>query len=216
MNTPQQDACALTTQTALAPWPLWFLPQWLPATDADQLLAQFDRELPWQQPSITLYGKQHPIPRNQVWVGDAGSAYRYSGTHFEPEPWTPQLLALRQRLEAIQQEVAQRQGWHALPALNSVLLNRYQDGNHKMGFHRDNEPELGPNPVIWSLSLGEARDMRFKPVKGVAGEAFNVRLTHGSLLLMGPDSQRLLQHGIPARSRGGLRISLTFRSIVST
>ncbi|MGJ8513185.1 alpha-ketoglutarate-dependent dioxygenase AlkB family protein [Carnimonas bestiolae] len=215
MSSPRQDATALISHTASSPWPLWLLSDWLPAAQANQLLEQLDSELEWQQPSITLFGKRHTIPRSQVWMGDANSRYRYSGRDFEPTPWTPLLLTLCQRLNAIQHEAALQLGWHQPPPLNSVLLNRYQDGQQKMGFHSDNEPELGPNPIIWSISLGEPRDMRFKPASGVSGDAFNLRLPHGSLLVMGPDSQRLLQHGIPARSRGGLRINLTFRSIVA-
>ncbi|MBB3192562.1 alpha-ketoglutarate-dependent dioxygenase AlkB family protein [Halomonas cerina] len=171
---------------------------------AGTALNRLDQELPWQQPRLCLFGREHPIPRRQVWMGDTG--YRYSGRDFTPTPWHPTALAIRDA-------VVQRLGRAAIEArFNSVLLNRYANGQERMGWHSDDEPALGPAPLIVGVSLGADRPLRFR-WKDRRAPAFNVDQPHDSLLLMGPGVQTHLQHALPPRRRGGLRISLTFRLI---
>lgn len=174
----------------------------LGAQAADTLLARLDRELAWQQPSLCLFGREHPIPRHQVWMGDAH--YRYSGRDFSPTPWHPAVQTIR---NATLQRLAQA-GIEA--HFNSVLLNRYASGAERMGWHSDNEPELGPEPRVAAVSLGVERPLRFR-WKDRRAPAFNVALPHDSLLLMGPGVQTHLQHALLPRQATGLRISLTFR-----
>ncbi|MDR5858637.1 alpha-ketoglutarate-dependent dioxygenase AlkB [Halomonas eurihalina] len=173
-------------------------------TEATAALARLDAELDWQRPSLRLYGREHPIPRRQVWMGDA--SYRYSGRHFAPDPWHPCVLAIR---DAVQRRLADS-GVKA--RFNSVLLNRYADGRDRMGWHSDDEPELGESPLIAAVSLGTDRPLRFR-WKDRHAPAFNVDQPHGSLLLMGAGIQARLEHSLPSRQRQGLRISLTFRWI---
>ena len=45
---------------------------------------------------------------------------------------------------------------------NSVLLNLYRDGRDSVSWHADNEPGLGRDPVIASLSLGAVRRFQLK------------------------------------------------------
>lgn len=171
---------------------------------ADRALAALDRDLDWQRPRLRLFGRDHPIPRRQVWMGDA--AYRYSGRDFAPAPWHPVARAIRDAVVARLAEAG-------LDAdFNAVLLNRYADGGERMGWHCDDEPELGPAPVIAAVSLGADRPLRFR-WKDRRTPAFNVDQPHDSLLLMGPGTQAELEHALLPRRAPGLRISLTFRRV---
>ena len=195
-------------ETLLADPPLWLMDPLLEEPDASALLAALDTELAWQQPSLRLYGREHPIPRHQVWMGTPEASYRYSGREFLPEPWHPAVADLCERVIT------------ALAAagidarFNSVLLNRYASGEERMGWHSDDEPELGDDPLIAAVSLGADRPLRFR-WKRRAAPAFNVWLPHGSLLVMGPGVQRQLQHALLPRRLPGVRISLTFRLVMS-
>jgi len=108
--------------------------------------AQIYNAIAWRQDSITLYGKTHPLPRLQAWYADPGLDYTYSRIKLEPLPWSELLLQIKKQVEDLSGH-----------QFNSVLCNLYRDGRDKNSWHRDNEPELGTNPVIASLSFGEAR-----------------------------------------------------------
>jgi len=151
---------------------------------------------------VPIFGREIPAPRLSCWIGDPGAAYTYSRVRFEPRPWTPALARVRQRIE------------QALDArFNSVLANRYASGADSMGWHADDEPELGPRPVIASLSLGATRRFVLRPRSG--GAKVELPLTHGSLLVMAGDTQANWQHALPRMAgAAGLRINLTFRRIV--
>ena len=136
-------------------------------------------------------------------MGDPQARYRYSGALFEPEPWHPAIEALLPRLEAACGE-----------RFNSVLLNRYRHGGDSMGWHSDDEPELGPAPVIASLSLGAERRflLRMRADHAVKTEW---RLADGDLLVMRGDCQRVAQHALPKMAGvKGERINLTFRWVM--
>jgi alkylated DNA repair dioxygenase AlkB len=171
---------------------------------ADALLGNLIRCIPWRVENIVVGGKSHPQPRLMAWFGDEGQGYAYSGIRLEPLQWTDQLLAIRENVE------------HAAKAkFNGVLLNYYRDHNDRMGFHSDDEPELGPNPVIASLSLGEERTFVLKHKARKELKSVKLPLASGSLLLMKGKTQRHWKHGIEKESRPcGPRINLTFRRIV--
>ena len=103
---------------------------------------------------------------------------------------------------------------------DSVLANLYRDGNDSMGWHSDDEPELGPQPLIASLSLGAERRFRFRRRRARGeptwpGDTLELRLPHGSLLRMAGDTQRLYRHDLPKmRAVVAPRINLTFRRIL--
>ena len=157
--------------------------------------------LAWEQPTLVIAGRTHSIPRLQAWHGEPDAAYRYSGRRFEPQPFTPLLRDLNQRLGAL-----------CGAAFNSVLVNWYRDGRDSMGYHADDEPELGEAPVIASLTLGGTRRFRFRPQGG--GPGVGLDLASGDLLVMAGATQRLYQHAVPktARAVAG-RVNLTFRAI---
>jgi alkylated DNA repair dioxygenase AlkB len=179
----------------------------LPA-DADRALAELLAAVPWTQGEITIAGKRHKEPRLTAWYGDPDARYTYTGRPLEPLPWTPLLLELRARVEAA-----------AGARFNSVLLNFYRDGRDSMGLHADDERELGPDPVIASLSLGAPRRFVLRPRRdrGVDAEPVELDVGHGSLLVMAGATQRAWKHGVPKRAASvGARVNLTFRRIVPT
>lgn len=186
----------------LAYWPGWLAP-----AEADALFASLRETIAWETHVIRIHGREVRSPRLSCWIGDAGASYVYSRTRFEPRPWPAALAALRGRIE-------QACG----TGFNSVLANLYRDGRDAMGWHSDDELELGPAPVIASLSLGAGRRFVFrrKPVRGQAAgrAALELRLAHGSLLRMAGATQCLYQHALPRALRETLpRINLTFRQI---
>lgn len=178
-------------------------PGWLTPAEADALLQSLNSEIPWEQHHVRLFGRTLPAPRLSCWIGDPEAAYTYSAVRFEPRPWTPQLAALRDRLNA---EFA--------AGFNSVLANRYRSGADGMGWHSDDEPELGPQPQIASLSLGAARRFLLRERGGPwRGELL---LEHGSLLRMAGASQARTRHSLPKTARPvAERLNLTFRRIAA-
>lgn len=192
---------------ALHPMPLAdadlaFDPRWLDETSADRLLEALRDGIAWENHRVVLFGREHASPRLSCWIGDPGTAYRYSGTLFEPRPWPPLLLPVRERLCA---ELG--------TAFNSVLANRYRNGQDCMGWHSDAEPELGTEPVIASLSLGATRRFVLKHRRDPQLRQA-IELPHGSLLVMAGATQRHYRHALPRTARAvGERINLTFRRI---
>lgn len=173
---------------------------WSPA-EADALFAQLSAQLAWSRHGVRLFGRELPAPRLSAWHGDAAASYRYSGIRHAPQPWTPALRAVRERLAAAL-------GFD----FNGVLGNLYRDGADAMGWHSDDEPELGPDPVIASASFGAPR--RFALRHRASGRREVLELGHGSLLLMAGASQRCWQHGLPRTARPcAPRINLTFRQV---
>lgn len=150
-----------------------------------------------------MFGRTLLQPRLQVWMGDANATYRYSGTDFLPAPWDPMIKTLARRLTE-----------RCDSPFNSVLCNLYQHGQHGMGWHADDEPELGPEPVIASVSLGEARRFVMRPRDKKDSTRHEWLLGHGALLVMRGSTQRHWLHGIPKTRRlTGPRVNLTFRLI---
>ena len=169
----------------------------------DTILAKLIEEIHWRQEQITVWGKRHMQPRLLCWQGDSRQSYSYSGSTLVAEPFNQTVLQLKAVVEAL-----------TATRYNSVLLNYYRDNNDRMGFHSDDEPELGAQPTIASLSLGaertfvmkHKRERRLKPIK--------IPLRTASLLLMRGDTQKNWLHGINRESAPcGPRINLTFRTI---
>lgn len=190
------------TWRALPGAELRLLPGWLGASEADALLGSLREQVQWEVHRIRMFGRVVDSPRLSSWIGDPGTRYRYSGTSFEPRPWTGSLLALRARLSN-----------ELETDFNSVLANRYRSGGDCMGWHSDDEPELGARPVIASVSLGATRRFLLRHRDDALIKA-EFALDHGSLLVMGGDTQRFYRHCLPRTARPvGERINLTFRQI---
>ena len=178
---------------------IFFEEEFLNQEEADLLFKHFEATLPFHQGTITLFGKTHAIPRLEAFFATENKTYSYSGKTLETHPFTPELLALKSKIEAISQE-----------QFNCVLVNLYRNGQDSNGWHADNEPELGKNPVIASLSLGATR--RFDLRHNLTNEKISFDLTNGSLLLMKGEMQHFWKHQIVKTKKVNEgRINLTFR-----
>ncbi|MGN6235922.1 alpha-ketoglutarate-dependent dioxygenase AlkB family protein [Dyella sp.] len=160
-------------------------------------------QVAWRQEKVNVWGQWHDQPRLVAWYGDPGATYSYSGSKLVPKPWTPLLMDLRAK---IQSEVEVN--------FNSVLLNYYRDGNDRMGWHSDDEPDLGVDPTIASLSLGDTRTFLLKhKIKKSLGLK-RIPLHSGSLIIMAGATQRFWLHAINRESGPSTgRVNLTFRWI---
>lgn len=185
-----------------APKPdITYNPAWLPPDEADALFSTLRTTIPWETHRIKLFGREIDSPRLSCWIGDPGTDYKYSGVRFAPHPWPEALLPIRERLV---RELG-------VP-FNSVLANLYRDGKDSMGWHSDNEPELGSEPVIASVSLGAER--RFAMKQRIAQAKTELKLSNGSLLVMRGSTQRHWKHALPKAGKiRAERLNLTFRRI---
>ena len=180
-----------------------YYPNFLNYGDSLTFLDNLYKELDWQQESLFIYGKKVKIPRLQAWYGDDQMDYTYTNLTLSAKPWTPLLYTLKQRVESFCQLT-----------FNSVLANCYRDQQDSVSWHSDDEPELGYNPIIASLSFGAKRTFHLK--HKVTGERFNLPLQSGSLLLMSGNTQTHWQHMLSKSKRiMPMRINLTFRQIKS-
>ena len=161
-----------------------------------------EHELDWRQLPVRMFGRSIPQPRLTAFYGDPGVTYRYSGLTLQAQPWTRILKRLRTAAELL-----------ACQQFNSVLCNLYRDGRDHMGWHADDERELGSNPVIASMSFGAERRFLLKPRSG-EGDRVEFLLKSGSLLVMRGDLQQYWLHQLPRALRiRQQRINLTFRQI---
>ncbi|MFT5445361.1 MAG: alkylated DNA repair dioxygenase AlkB [Gammaproteobacteria bacterium] len=175
----------------------------LGADEASELFDLLVDAVPWRQDRLTLWGREHLVPRLHQWFGDAGLTYTWSGIELQPLPWIAPLCALRERLRL-----------ETGAAFNTVLANYYRDGADSVGWHADDEPELGQAPVIASISLGAERDFQLRHRTRKDLPVTTINLPHGSLLLMSGLTQRHWKHQLPRRKRvSSGRINLTFRIV---
>lgn len=176
-------------------------PRAFEADEADRLLATLKDAIPWRQDTLRIAGREVRIPRLQCWMGER--RYRYSGVTLEPVPWHGAVAGIRERVEAL-----------SGGRFNTVLLNLYRDGRDSVSWHADDERELGPNPVIASLSLGAERSLHLKHKRDAGRPRRRVPLRHGGLLLMGGTLQNNWLHQVPkALKVAAPRINLTFRRV---
>ncbi|MDB5140695.1 MAG: alpha-ketoglutarate-dependent dioxygenase AlkB [Mucilaginibacter sp.] len=172
------------------------------AKESIAFMETFIHTVPWEQKTVTMYGKEIITPRLIAWYGDTGKDYAFSGTKYDPIPWTEELLKIKLITEKL-----------AGITFNSVLLNYYRNGNDSVAWHSDDEYELGIKPVIASVSFGQVRkfDIRHKTDHQ---NKYSIALENGSLLLMKGDMQLNWEHRIPKSTKPlKPRVNLTFRVI---
>lgn len=180
----------------------YWIRQFYPAAEADRLFEQFITELAWQEEDIFIYGKWLKVPRLMCWYGDPEASYRYSGVTHQPLLWTSELLVVKRAIEQCCEFT-----------FNSVLANLYRNGSDSMGCHADDEKELGNDPVIASLSLGETRLFKLHHKKRKI--TLNFELGHGDLVVMAGALQHHWVHSVPkTKQLKTPRINLTFRKIM--
>jgi len=191
-----------STRVALPDGDACYYPDVFGPTEAQQLFARLRTDIGWKEEHIVVFGEHRRVPRLVAWYGDPGASYVYSGVRHEPLPWIPPLEEIRERVERLT-------GY----AFNSMLANLYRDGNDGMGWHADDEAELGRDPVIASVSLGATRRFRMRHRRR-RDLTVDLDLEHGSLLVMAGSTQHHWVHAVPKTRRPvGERINLTFRAI---
>lgn len=179
-----------------------YTPEFYQNEHAWQLFELLLEQTEWRQDRLNVYGKEHLAPRLSCWYGESWMDYRYSGHTMTASVLTPLLLDIKN-------EVEKQSG----NLFNSVLVNYYRDGRDSNGWHSDDEPELGENPIIASLSLGAPRDFHLRH-KVDKSRKHTMSLEHGSLLMMRGLTQSRWQHQLPKRANANGRINLTFRTII--
>ncbi|XP_077282959.1 DNA oxidative demethylase ALKBH2-like [Arctopsyche grandis] len=183
----------------------------LPKVCADQVLRQLEETLEYftgDLAKVKVFGRWHPIPRQQVAHGEPGISYKFSGTTVPALPWTELLSEIRDKLNELTGH-----------RFDFVLINRYRNGNDHMGEHRDDESELDSSAPIASLSLGQRRTfvLKHKDARKPGPDKRNVppvklELEHGSLLMMNPPTNKIWYHSLPKKKSAiGVRINMTFR-----
>jgi alkylated DNA repair dioxygenase AlkB len=176
-----------------------YRPGWLSHDEADRLFARVKDEVVWEERAIVVAGRPILQPRLVGWAG--AMPYRYSGQTLEPRAPGPALAALTEQVSAATGHT-----------FNHVLLNRYRDGRDSIGFHADNEPELGRDPFVAAVSLGAERRFVIQRKGKRRGKPRTLRLAHGSLLVMGGTMQHHWYHAVPReRPPTAERINATFR-----
>ena len=200
---PSGEHSQACSRIEMADGDVYLFPSLFSECEANRLFDVLRRDILWRQENIKLYGKVNQLPRLTAWYGDPGTTYRYSGITVEPSPWMPALLEIRARIEQV-----------SSARFNSVLLNLYRDGSDSMAWHADDEPELGRNPVIGSVSFGQSRTLQLKH-KTEKVSRQNIQLANGSYLLMqGPMQHHWLHQIAKSRRPLGERINLTYRKIL--
>lgn len=172
----------------------------------DQILQRLrsSAEIKWRQEAVSIFGKRYDQPRLVALYGDAGKQYDYSGITLRPLPWTDLLREIKRRIEDCTEAT-----------FNAVFLNLYRDHNDSMGFHSDDERELGKNPVIASLTFGATRTFLLKHKFHKELPLVKVPLEAGSVLLMKGATQHNWKHGINKQTVPcGPRVNLTFRTLL--
>ncbi|NKI36009.1 alpha-ketoglutarate-dependent dioxygenase AlkB [Wenzhouxiangella sp. XN79A] len=181
---------------------LAYRPDWIAAARAAVLFERLHAGVDWQARTIRMFGRRLEQPRRIAFQGDPGVVYRYSNDDYHAEAWHPEVAALRDRLSQL-----------LGVSFNSALLNLYRHGSDSMGWHADDEPELGDRPVIASVSLGAMRRFVLRS-RAEPARKIELELAPGSLLVMSGDLQRTWQHQVPKTARPvGPRINLTFRRV---
>ena len=180
-----------------------FMRNFFTSSEAKNYFELLQNNINWKQEEVKFYGKTFPVPRKTAWYGYEGFNYSYSGITCFPEIWTKELLEIKKEIEKFIPD----------EDFTSVLLNLYNNGDDKMGWHADDEKELGKNPTIASVSLGETRRFNIKHKQNPELH-YKFELTSGSLLVMRGALQHHWVHQIPAQKKiKDPRINLTFRTI---
>ena len=173
--------------------------------DQSQLyMKHLTNDIKWKREKIRMWGREIVTKKRIAWYADEGKSYTYSGSTFHPDQWNELLLEIKKQVEQ-----------YIKFQFNSVLLNEYPNGKVGMGWHSDDERELGIDPIIASLSFGANRDFIFKHKTDKSFENIKIHLKSGSLLLMLGSTQHHWKHSLPKRLKvREPRINLTFRNIL--
>lgn len=207
-TTPPLEFAAGTTPvlSAIPGAPLLRAGALLGPDQANRLMQRLLADIPWNDGSYQAFGRAFRLPRLQAWFAEPGVAYRYASHLQNSHPWSPLLLALRHRVETACGQ-----------SFNAVLANCYRDGRDAVNWHADDEPDLGLNPVIASLSLGATRAFSWRPRGAPEDAVRNLPLVSGTLLVMDAPFQGGHEHAVlPDPTVTAARINLTFRQVAKS
>jgi len=194
-----------------------YYPGFFSAAVADQFLHRLHDSLEWNSREESMIRRPFSsekvhIPRLQTAYGGPAVSYRFSGVSVQARPWIPVLIELREIIR-------RRLGYES----NFVLANLYRTGEDCIGWHSDDEADLGETPVIVSMTFGAERDFQFRKktiapcpddVRLVGNDLVTLELAHGSVLVMEDPTNKLFRHQLPKRKRcSEARLNLTWRSI---
>jgi alpha-ketoglutarate-dependent dioxygenase alkB family protein 2 len=193
-----------------------YKPDFLDKKKADKYLAILEDKLEYisaEKSQVTIYGKKFYIPRKQVAYGKSGLSYKFSGVTVKTKDWNEKNLVC-----TVIRNIKHRVEVFTKKKFNFVLINRYEDGSDNIGYHCDDEKELGDDASIIGVSFGSERDFKFKAKKGFIPKTLASDMTfvlhHGSLVAMNNPTNKYWMHSLPPRARVKKpRISLTFRYI---
>jgi len=178
-----------------------FFPNWIDESTAWHLFDLLKLKLTWKQGQLQMYGKKVNTPRLECFLSDPNVHYTYSGQLLARYDWPDFLSPIHQKLKKL----------YSKP-FNACLANYYRNGHDKVGWHADDEANLGKHPLIASLSFGASRTFQIK--HNTKSNQQQWLLTHGSLLIMKNNFQTDWKHQIPLEKKVlGSRINLTFRTI---
>lgn len=182
---------------------LYYFPDFLSAEKAIYYFDYFRHAIPWQQQAIRIFGKEVMQPRLTAAFADPGVDYGYSGIRLRALDWDEKLLSIRRKAEEM-----------CGCNFNTALLNYYRNGSDSMGWHRDNEKELGPQPSVASVSLGAIRQFQLRDHAGKK-ERITLNPASGSLILMNGECQHYWEHALPKSKKIELpRLNITFRKVI--
>lgn len=184
---------------------LFFIENFIHYEKSIILYNKFTSSINWKNDEVTLFGKHYVLERQSAMYSSINADYFYAGKNHKANNYTKDIISIQKKITQL------------IPSLsfNSVLFNWYKNGSHKMGWHSDNEKELGVNPIIASLSLGTERrfDLKHNLLKD---KKIKIHLPSGSLIIMGKGIQQNWKHQIPAQKKiTEGRINLTFRNLLT-
>lgn len=181
---------------------LEYYPAFLSESEANEIFCKLMNLQNWKHEKIKIFGREVYQPRLTALFGNPGNSYKYSGITMKPDPFPDFLKEIKLKSEKL-----------CRTEFNICLANLYRNGSDSMGWHADDEKELGSQPIIASLSLGEERIFHLKH-KSKPAEKYKKRLQHGSLLIMKGTTQEFWKHQLPkTKKKVEPRINLTFRKI---
>lgn len=191
---------------------IYYTKNFIDYDDTQIIFKILEKRLKYNSPEdskVLIFGKYIEIPRSQAAYGDAGTFYRFSGNIVYAKDWSEDGV-----IEMILRKIRHKLEIYTGTKFNFVLINRYENGNQYIGFHSDDEDDLGHEPKIAGISFGAMRPLYFQN-KISALTDIKIDLESGSVILMNHPTNKYWKHSIPKTSKKiGTRISLTYRKMI--
>jgi len=179
-----------------------YFPNFFSTEEAHQYYNCILNTTQWQHDDITVFGKTYKQPRLTELFAENDKALKYSNITMHPSAFTTTLKIIKLKIESV-----------CSTEFTTCLANLYRDGADSNGWHADNEKQLGKNPVIASVTLGEPRIFHLKH-RWKKELRHKLLLENGSLLVMQGETQHHWLHQIAKTKRKiNPRINLTFRVV---